>query len=212
MNVNSKSVEYLRRYTDLSALLYLLRRQKLTLLDPTSWDDRNDSHFLELYRERKDLSSVLALCFTEKGETYHHWRVFSGGSGGVCIKFEKASLIEHLSKIRGLRFGPAQYPMMNLLRQRRPNLADLPFLKRYAYKDEGEFRFIFESDTKLTTKDFHLPLSCIKKISLSPWTPKSLSTTIIETIKSIPGCEKIRIGHSSLINNKEWRNLGANAE
>ena len=32
------SGDYLRRYTDLTGLIYLLRKRKLTLLDPSSWD------------------------------------------------------------------------------------------------------------------------------------------------------------------------------
>ena len=61
------------RYTDSPALVYLLKEQKVTLLDPQSWDDSNDSYYLRLYRERKRLQSVLALCFTQASETYHHW-------------------------------------------------------------------------------------------------------------------------------------------
>ena len=74
------SKEFLRRYTDVPALIYFLRERKITLLDPQSWDDSNDSHYLTLYREKNRLRSVLALCFTQTSETYHHWRVFSGGT------------------------------------------------------------------------------------------------------------------------------------
>jgi hypothetical protein len=59
------SGDYLRRYTDLTALIYLLRKRKLTLLDPSSWDDSNDSHYLTLYKEKRKLKSVLALCFMQ---------------------------------------------------------------------------------------------------------------------------------------------------
>jgi len=52
---------YLRRYSNLPALIYLLTERKLTVLDPQSWDDSNDSHYLALYRERKSLKSVLEL-------------------------------------------------------------------------------------------------------------------------------------------------------
>jgi hypothetical protein len=34
---------YLRRYTDIPALVYLLAERKITLVDPQSWDDANDS-------------------------------------------------------------------------------------------------------------------------------------------------------------------------
>ncbi|HNC85208.1 MAG TPA: hypothetical protein PK999_19310, partial [Nitrospira sp.] len=63
----------LRRYTDIPALTYLLTKQKITLLDPKSWDDSNDSHYLSLYKQRNKLKSLLALCFTQADETYHHW-------------------------------------------------------------------------------------------------------------------------------------------
>lgn len=69
------SGDYLRRYTDLTALIYLLRKRKLTLLDPGSWDDSNDSHYLTLYKEKRKLKSVLALCFMQTDERYHHWSV-----------------------------------------------------------------------------------------------------------------------------------------
>ena len=61
--------KFLRRYTNLPALLYLLRERKITLLDPASWDDKNDSYFLSLYHQKKQLKSVLALCFTPAFET-----------------------------------------------------------------------------------------------------------------------------------------------
>jgi len=36
------STRYLRRYSELTALFYLLSTRKLTLVDPKSWEDGND--------------------------------------------------------------------------------------------------------------------------------------------------------------------------
>src|SRR6185437_17104819 len=85
--------EYLRRYTQLPALLYMLSEKKLTLLDPNSWDDKNDSYFLEQYKLKRKLKTVLALCFSMAQETYHHWSVFADGSAGVCIQFKRYGLL-----------------------------------------------------------------------------------------------------------------------
>src|ERR1700733_5565433 len=83
----------LRRYTDLSALIYMLAEQKLTLRDPANWDDKNDSYYVRLYKESsKDLKSVLALCFVTCSERYHFWQVFGGGRNGVRIRFKSAEL------------------------------------------------------------------------------------------------------------------------
>jgi len=73
----------LRRYTTLPSLLDLLVTKHLTLLTPDSWDDKNDAFYLQQYKDKKKLKAVYAMCFTEGNETYHHWRVFSGGNGGV---------------------------------------------------------------------------------------------------------------------------------
>lgn len=81
-----------RRYTDLPALIHILTNRTLTLLDPSFWDDKNDSYFLATYKEKKELQSVLALCFTKESETYHHWRVFSSGASGACINFNPEQL------------------------------------------------------------------------------------------------------------------------
>jgi hypothetical protein len=80
------SEHYLRRYTDLTALIYLLHKRKITLLDPSSWDDKNDSYYLTQYKEKCKLKSVLALCLMQSDERYHHWSIFASGSGGVCIR------------------------------------------------------------------------------------------------------------------------------
>jgi hypothetical protein len=98
---------HLRRYTDIPALVYLLREQQVTLLDPQSWDDENDSHFLGLYQKKKNLETVLALCFSQASETYHQWRVFAHGPSGVCICFKRAELLRAIKKQPALRRDPS---------------------------------------------------------------------------------------------------------
>jgi hypothetical protein len=71
---STASPQVLRRYPDIP-LLYLLHSQSITLLDPASWDDTNDSYFLLKYKLKKNLQSVLALCLTQTDETYHHWHI-----------------------------------------------------------------------------------------------------------------------------------------
>ena len=204
--------ERLRRYTNLPSVLYLLREQKITLLNPETWDDKNDSHYLSIYRERKSLKCVLALCFTQASETYHHWGVFADGSGGVCIRFDRDKLTTALKKVSGVTLGDVAYLTLEKMRKRKLKVEELPFLKRYPYEDEREFRVIFESDKKaLKSLDIPISLASIDKIILSPWMPRALTKNVKETLRDIYGCKNLEIVQSSLISNERWKNYGEGA-
>ena len=48
--------KFLRRYTNIPALIYLLREAKITLLNSDNWDDKNDLHYMTLYLRKNHLS------------------------------------------------------------------------------------------------------------------------------------------------------------
>ena len=203
---------YLRRYTDLPSLVYLLTERKLTLLDPQSWDDRNDSYYLGLYRDKKKLKTVLALCFSQADETYHHWRVFASGSSGVCIRFRRQELLRKLRRKPGIKTRTVRYLTLEEIRNTTVALNELPFLKRYAFQHENEFRVIFESSTQdLPKLDIAISLAAIHRITLSPWIHPELSPHIKKMLRAIRGCGGIDIVRSTLIGNTEWKNLGDHA-
>ena len=207
------STNYIRRYTDIPALVYLLSERKITLLDPQSWDDRNDSHYLRLYQEKKKLECILALCFTQASETYHHWRVFANGSGGACIHFHRSEFLKAVKKQAGVRTGTVTYKKLKDLRGKSLATRQLPFLKRYPFEDESEFRMIYESKTtKIPTLDIAIPLSCIERVTLSPWLNLALSPYVKRMLKSIRGCGGLEISRSTLISNEQWKNLGESAK
>ena len=200
-----------RRYTDLPSLIQLLSTGKLTLLDPASWDDKNDSFFLFTYKERRKLKSVLALCFTTASETYHHWRVFSSGPSGVCIHFKSAPLKSALREEK-VQFKQVKYLKVDQLRKRALTVAQLPFIKRYPFRAEEEFRALWESKTD-TCGYLEVPieLSSIARITLSPWLHPNLRKNTVAAIKRIPDCRSIPIWRSTLTGNSDWQNYGKNA-
>jgi hypothetical protein len=180
-------------------------------MDPRLWDDTNDSHFLALYRERNRFKSVLALCFTQTSETYHQWKVFAHGPSGVCICFRRRPLLSAIRNTSGLRAGAVRYLKVKELGSAKLKGADLPFLKRYPFEHEKEFRLIYESLEEQTTLDIPIPLSCIERITLSPWLPKRLSPDVKKVLWSISGCRQIDIARSTLISNEEWKTFGESA-
>ncbi|HAG9084227.1 TPA: DUF2971 domain-containing protein, partial [Escherichia coli] len=200
--------ENLRRYTNLPSLLYMLTMKKITLLDPKSWDDKNDSLFLDNYTKYKNLKKTLALCMTRKSETYHHWSVFTTRENGVCIVFDYEKLIAHLNSLKDIIHGDVKYMTLKNFKNNQIGVDELPFLKRYAFTDENEYRIIFPSKHNVDIKDIPLPVEAIKKISINPWAPNNIFEAIKEIINKIDGCKNIRVSHSSLVNNKEWCKIG----
>ena len=106
----------LRRYTELPYLIDYLRTCEIALLNPSSWDDRNDSFYIEQYAAKTGSKGIYALCLAEASETYHHWKVFSSGSGGVCIEFEKNELVRNAEKTQGLKADSVSYKTISQMR------------------------------------------------------------------------------------------------
>jgi hypothetical protein len=197
------------RYTDLPGALYMLQTKQLTLLNPESWDDTNDSHFLKLYKGAKELTCLAALCFSEAEETYHHWRIFAGGSSGVRIEFDRDKLLAALEGIEGIRHEKVEYLLIKDLKKGAPTISELPFLKRQPYQNENEYRVIYESRTREQSPvDVPLSLKAIRRITLSPWMNKNVSKSVRELIKTIPECEDLSVPRSTLIGNDEWMAYG----
>jgi hypothetical protein len=157
------------RYTDLAATLHMLRTRNITLLNPATWDDTNDSYFMSEYKRLKNAKSVLALCFAESEESYHHWRIFSSGGDGVRIEFDKPAL-------------------------------------RWPYGDEREFRVVYTNLSEtVAAKDYPIALSSIRRITLSPWMPRTLSASVKATLRSIDGCSRLNVFQSTLVSNELWK-------
>jgi hypothetical protein len=202
----------LRRYTDLPATLSILRSRTITLLDPASWDDSNDRYFLEQYKSKRGLTSVLALCFTQAAETYHHWRVFSSGSSGICVVFRRTALLDAVGTKTGVSCRDLSYVKINSLKKARLSQLDLPYTKRIPFADEQEFRIIFESwDQAVKAKSYRIPLSCIERVVVSPWLNSALYADVKHTLTAIKGCSKLVVTRSTLVGNDRWKKLGAAA-
>lgn len=211
----------LKRYTNLAAAIHLLTTKKITLLDPDKWDDRNDAHFMSAYKDKKDLKSLLAICFAECPETYHHWRVFSPNSDGICIEFKKQPLLETFERHAGVRHKSVDYISLKTAEHMVPSVDELPFMKRAPYEPEKEYRVIWEEpkpkllkkdDGKSTpSMDFDIELSWVNMITLSPWMHKSLKDSVIEALKRIPNCKSLKYQRSTLIGNTNWQSVADRA-
>lgn len=209
---NNEEPRYFYRYTNLAAAIHLLKNRQITLLDPMKWDDRNDVFFMKEYKRRMEAKTLLAICFVQGGETYHHWKLFSDGLHGVSINFEKDALLCTLEKDNRIEHDHMQYDLIKDVEESLGKLpletSKLPFLKRYPYRGEKEYRVIYvDTEKRLRSKSYDIDLSLIKRIRLSPWMPKPLVKSVKETLKSIRGCAGLEIVRSTVTDSTRWRRI-----
>ncbi len=203
---------FFRRYTSLPFLIDILQGKRLPLLDPATWEDKNDSYYLELFKKAKKLKSVLAICFAEAQETYHHWKIYSGDSSGVCIEFYKDRLLDKIKIEKGYIGKKIRYRAIWQLYETPVIVNDLPFVKRSAFKDEREYRILY-CDLNRETKVEYIPITQndINKIIINPWVHDTVFKSLETVIKSIDQCARINVTKSTVIENRYWKKQGEEA-
>ena len=180
------------------------------MLNPSSWPDTNDSFSLSVHKNKYNLKTLLALCFAHASEKYHHWHVFARGNSGVCIVFKYDDFVHHMSGIPGITCNFVEYLLIREYERRVSfhESVNLPFIKRFGYKDEKEYRVIYEDINDIyETKDIDIPLSVIDRIEVNPWIPEPLFKTTRELLLGIADVDRMLITQSQLINNKRWKEL-----
>lgn len=206
----AKLERFIRRYSSIAATIDILRRKELPLLDPQNWDDRNDRYFMNLYREKKGVGGLYGLCAATCSETYHHWRVFTNAADGACIEIRRQGLEAQLDQLEGVRYGEIKYLKIEEIEALSPaDCDDLPFVKRIGFEPEDEYRIIAETAAaQRPALSIDLPVSRINRIYLNPWLPKSISDSVVTTLRGIPGCSKLTVSKSYLIDSSRWKRAG----
>jgi hypothetical protein len=161
------------------------------------------------YKRLKGAKTVLAICLAEREETYHHWRLFSHGADGVCLEFDREKLLSALARAKGVRHQLVDYELVtNANKMADVDLERLPFLKRWPYGDEREYRAVYvDTERELPSYPIPIDLTSITRITLSPWLAPGLVAVVKEVLKSRPGCSSIKVYRSTLIDNEEWKKL-----
>jgi len=210
-----KKRKTLVRYTNIAFLLEYLHTKKLNLVSPETWRDRNDVYFMNLYRELQGGGKNFALCFTQGVEAHHFWDISAEGVGGVAIEFDGDSLLEAASGA-GVIGRAVKYEKIQELRGGEDlNIEDLPFTKRFPFKDENEFRlFFWTKDSEICkrpTYSFSVPFHCVTQIRLSPTLPDSVKSSIKDVIRHLAGNHSFKINKSTLLENPQFQAIGRQA-
>ncbi len=220
MRQENVEIKYLCRYTRFSYLIDILRKKEIVMLNYLQWEDKNDTHFLELYKKWIGAENIFALCFAQykspnKGaEKYHHWKTFASGTDGVCILFQKEELIKQFKSQLGesLLCSQMKYRNVNTFeksaRLRKFRRQDLPFIKRIAFSDEREYRFVYSCNGVHPVVTIPIRLESIARINFNPWIPMQEYQTKREEIRKIEGCYKIDMKRSTCLEYERWKECG----
>ncbi len=196
----------LNRFTTLPVLLDLLTRKRLVLLDPASWDDKNDSHILLEYKKKRGIKSLCALCFSHGDETIHHWKTFADGISGCCIQFHAEKLLTCFESSPGIRHGPVRYRKLSGVDASSIAISQIPFTKRWPYRCEEEFRIIREGSDNAGFFEVDVDLRSIHKITISQRMPAQVYSTIRDLLRTEFKNPDQRISRSTLYQNDVWIN------
>lgn len=194
----------LNRYTTLPVLLDLLRRKKIVLLNPTTWEDKNDTEIILEYKKRKNIQKLFAVCFSIGDETIHNWKTYANGISGCCIEFDENKLLKSFPIKKNFRRRNVTYKKIEKVEKNPIPTGDIPFTKRWPYRCEKEFRIIWGGDTSEETIDVDIDLNSINKITLSQGMPADVCTSIKKLLRREIKDPSKRIYRSTLYENSRW--------
>jgi hypothetical protein len=205
----SRRPPYLYRYMQLPEVLHMLTVKSLTLKTVTHWKDRSEASVLDKYLRHLGKKKLFALCFTQGAERIHYWGDYGMGDAGVCVSFSKVGLIklfkDDVHKF-GLRGDAVEYVKIDKALNH-PSVIDKDkwgFVKRWAFKDEREYRVLCGGGLALTHLDLDLNLNSIISIKLGPSLSLNKVESIRKVITSIPGCKNMNVHQSKILNNRKW--------
>ncbi len=172
------------------------------------WDDKNDSEIILEYKKRKKIKNLFALCLSCGDETVHHWKTFSDGNSGCLIEIDAPRLFSILDMIPNLTHGKVSYKKLSEVENKKTSIEidKIPFLKRWPYRCEEEYRIIVETTSTETFFEIDIPLDIIKRITISQQMPEPIYATIKNYLKGLKGNPDSRINRSTLYENKRWIN------
>jgi hypothetical protein len=212
-NMNTRERPKVYRYSSIAYVIDALTRREITLLNPSSWADKNDSLYINLYKQFRGVANVFASCCTLSKETFQHWYIFGGSSAGAFIEYDRVKLEAHFETLKAeghkLRYEDVMYLTLEKVEGPLAKLERFPFLKRWGFEAEKEYRVIVETDDEnVISYPIPIPLNAINRLVINPWLPRPVVESLKDAIHSIDGCEDLKVDHSRLIESDRWMVAG----
>lgn len=202
---------YISRYTTIEDVKYTLLYGRIKLYKPIPqyWTDKNDLHYVNLFKKSLKKKSAYFFCATRSQETFHHWKVFGKQQKAACIQFKRDKL-ERAVKSNNCSFHAVEYLKIEQLNDlKTKDLNRLAYMKRIGYSDENEYRIIYTSCSRQkASKVISIPHECISTIIINPFVSANKAANYIEELKSFSGKNSIKFRKSTLTDSARWQKAG----
>lgn len=168
---NKGKLNILNRYMSISTMFTTIKTRKMQFSDPSRWKDRNDTEILDLYKQNKLLDSLYVLCFSQESETVSYWADYADNYRGCCVQFDKESLLNSIKDLNLIFSREVHYLSMKELNSKQIiPVKDLPFIKRWPYRAENEYRIV-TVDGSEPNPSIPICMNWIKKVTIGPNIP-----------------------------------------
>jgi hypothetical protein len=193
--------EYLYRIMPVQRVKELFENSELVFLRPEAWKDPFENYLSKVsfidaagnINHIDYLNKVYGQCYSLGTETSLMWDAYTPNKDGVRIKIEKDKLIDFLNlqkqypasnfkynKVIYKRYGDFVSKFTNddelikLYKHQNDKLLDFFFEKRYEYRDEREYRIMYDanSDVKPYGKLFKIIIPVLDLIDSVRFDPK----------------------------------------
>ena len=104
---------------------------------------------------------------------------------------------------REIIHGSIEYVRMSDIKKVIQKPEQIPFVKRYPYRNEEEYRVICESKRKVARPSLNLPRTAIRKVTINQFLPREIFELIKQKIEvqwNVP------VNQSTIIKNTTWIN------
>jgi hypothetical protein len=196
----------LRRYTKFDHLLGALSTGKMHLRDTSDWEDRNDKFSIALFKEKKSVDALHALCFSKSSTKFHLWSLYGHREKGACAVLLMDHLIKEASKRSFIARDVIYETIRKLKSPNQYNIDDLPFLKRNPYSAENEFRII-SIGNNIDPSLLFLPVTpyIVVRVEINPWASDAEFSNMKQKINSVPGYEATEVIQSKILSSPNWQ-------
>ena len=97
-----------------------------------------------------------------------------------------------------------RYLRLNELTDAEIPVKDMPFIKRWPYRCEDEFRVLWEGNSKEAFFEIPIDLRIINKVTINQRMPPQIYATIRELLREAFEHPDKHISHSTLYENSRW--------